>query len=84
MYGSNGFYGGLNDEDNIYAEEFNTVSRHSRVELFLNFTYSLKRNNKGDIIYQCEQSDKNKTGKETKLGLSNIDMPKIFRASESS
>ena len=49
---------GLNDEEKVYAEEFNTASKHPRVKLF-NFTYSLKRNNKSDSIYRYRSTGRN-------------------------
>ena len=49
----------LTDSDKVYAEEFNTASKHPRVKLF-NFTYSLKRSNRNDSLYRCERSVSNK------------------------
>ena len=49
----------LANNDKVYAEVFNTASKHPRVKLF-NFTYSLKRQNKNDSLYRCERSDDNK------------------------
>ena len=49
----------LANNGKVYAEVFNTASKHPRVKLF-NFTYSLKRQNKNDSLFRCERSDDNK------------------------
>ena len=41
-------------EEKVYAEAFNTASKHPKVKLY-NFSYSLKRKNKEDSLYRCDR-----------------------------
>jgi hypothetical protein len=46
----------LADEDKVFAQKFiNSTHQNPRYNLF-NFTYALKRNNKKDSLYRCDNA----------------------------